>query len=599
LSQFIDKFIPNDYKKSIFDYQKAKLLITILLILCISTFSGAIVVLLGKEFSLLMFLSCLISSLFLLGLGYLFKRNKKSIKFITNLSFIPLIFLLNIDFYTTTDFIVSTSHFLSIIPLLSLLLVGNNDSKKWLFFILLNNTFNLISRANGLWGLKIPDNYDLISHASLFIIFALMIYGISKSFEESRKILMSELESEKNSIASKVEEAVKEVEVKNKEVFEISKQTEEANKKLEFNHQKLLSAMEESENTKKDLEINKQKIEEEQKVLEHNVQTILEKMNKFAEGDLTVQIEIEEKDSSNSSINKLFQGFNLSVQNINQLFKHIVEAIEKTKTSSDTIILLTQQLAAGTEEQLIQTGHIASSAEELAATTEQNAKSILMTAQNSNKNKEMANSGGQIVSKTVDTMKEIADIVNQTLNKVSDLYKSTTRINEIISVINDIANQTNLLALNAAIESARAGEHGRGFSVVAGEVRKLSEKTTLSTKEIESMINSVKGQTNDVVSVMKEVTQRVNRGISLTNNAGDALDKIVTSSEQLLTTMEQISVSTEQHSATTKQIAKNILEIDYVSNKAVEDIDVISKSASELNDLIVNLEEISRKFKTK
>lgn len=599
MSKFIDKLVPDKHKKNVFDYQKSKLLVTILLIMSISGLSGSLLVLVSKDFSLFMFLACLFDGLFLFLLSFFFKYKDKSIRWVTNLSFIPLIFLLNIEFHTTSDFQVSPSHFLVLVPLLSLLLVGNKDAKLWLFFVIFNNTFNVISRSQGWLGLKTPNDYDVISHIFLFILFSSIIYGVSKSFESSRKILMSELESEKNSIASKVEEAVKEVELKNKEVFEISKKTEEANKKLESNQEELLKAINESEKTKKDLELSKKILEEEQKSLEKSVEKILTQMNNFAAGDLTVKIDIEENESSNISIIKLFDGFNLSVKNINQLFTHIVDAIEQTKKASETIILLTEQLAAGTEEQLTQTGHIAASAEELAATTDQNAKSIVATAQNSNKNKEIANTGGEIVSKTVDTMKEISEIVNQSLNKVSELYRSTSRINDIISVINDIANQTNLLALNAAIESARAGEHGRGFSVVAGEVRKLSEKTTLSTKEIESMINTVKDQTNEVVSVMKEVTERVNKGISLTSDAGEALDKIVTSSEQLLLTMEQISVSTEEHSATTKQIAKNILEIDYVSNKAVGDIDIISKSASELNKLIGNLEVISQKFKTK
>jgi len=139
------------------------------------------------------------------------------------------------------------------------------------------------------------------------------------------------------------------------------------------------------------------------------------------------------------------------------------------------------------------------------------------------------------VEQTLVKMKVIAESVRETAGKVEELGKRSDQIGRIVGVINDIADQTNLLALNAAIEAARAGEQGRGFAVVADEVRKLAERTTMSTKEIATMIEAVQGDTRLAVEAMEQGTRQVAKGVATTQKAGEALKEIIHMSQGWVT----------------------------------------------------------------
>jgi methyl-accepting chemotaxis protein len=194
-------------------------------------------------------------------------------------------------------------------------------------------------------------------------------------------------------------------------------------------------------------------------------------------------------------------------------------------------------------------------------------------------------------------MNRIAAVVNQSAQTVKALGKSSDQIGEIIGVIDDIADQTNLLALNAAIEAARAGEQGRGFAVVADEVRKLAERTTKATKEIAGMIKQIQGETTGAVSAMEEGTKEVEQGKELAEKAGVSLKEIVEVSQRVTDMVAQIAAASEEQSSASEQISKNVEAISAVTGETASGTQQIARAAEDLNRLTENLQQLVGRFK--
>ena len=173
----------------------------------------------------------------------------------------------------------------------------------------------------------------------------------------------------------------------------------------------------------------------------------------------------------------------------------------------------------------------------------------------------MATEGATVIAQTVQAVQEIAQVVEQAAVTVRSLGVESEKIGVVIQVIEDIADQTNLLALNAAIEAARAGEHGRGFAVVADEVRKLAEKTVTATKEISKTIAAIQGESGRVAAAIDDGMQSVRRGRELGDRAGAAIRDIETEVGRATEQTRQIATATEQLAATTRDVSSNLEEI--------------------------------------
>ena len=204
------------------------------------------------------------------------------------------------------------------------------------------------------------------------------------------------------------------------------------------------------------------------------------------------------------------------IRSISATAEHLASASEEISTSA------TQQ-ASSAGSQKDQTAQVATALQQMSATVQQVSENSGRAAEASRKAADTARLGGGVVEQTLMKMQVIADSVRSSAVKVEELGKRSDQIGRIVGVINDIADQTNLLALNAAIEAARAGEQGRGFAVVADEVRKLAERTTASTKEIAGMIEAVQSETRLAVLAMEEGTKQVAEGVATTQKAGEAL----------------------------------------------------------------------------
>lgn len=313
----------------------------------------------------------------------------------------------------------------------------------------------------------------------------------------------------------------------------------------------------------------------------------------LAQGDLTTRM----KGNYQGDFLQIKESVNGLASSFNNALTEVSTAVEATASASTQISSSSEEMAAGSREQSAQTTEIAAAVEEMT-------KTILETSQNSSKSAEAAKSagavakeGGRVVDETIEGMNRIAEVVRKSAETVYALGKGSDQIGEIVQVINDIADQTNLLALNAAIEAARAGEQGRGFAVVADEVRKLAERTTKATKEIAVMIKQIQTDTGGAVESMNQGTEEVEKGKVLANKAGRSLKEIIVGVEEVVDMSTQVAAASEEQSSAAEQISKNIEAISSVTQESSAGVQQIARAAEDLNRLTVNLQELTARFK--
>ncbi len=316
-------------------------------------------------------------------------------------------------------------------------------------------------------------------------------------------------------------------------------------------------------------------------------------MGDIAQGDLTRKIDVTSEDE----IGELSENANKMVNDMNNALSQVLATTKMVTTSANELSKDSAQIVEGAKNQSDKSTNVATAMEEMSATVVEIAKNSGEAANASKEARDMAVKGGDVVKKTLDGMGRIASSVERSANTIKVLEKSSAQIGEIVKVIDDIADQTNLLALNAAIEAARAGEQGRGFAVVADEVRKLAEKTSKATKEIADMIKAIQVDTKNAVSAMDEGTKEGKAGVSLANEAGAALDKIVETVKKVSDMIAQIATAAEEQSATTEEITRNIGSIAEISKDTMTKAEASSSVTEEMKKLAEQLESLVNRFK--
>jgi len=311
------------------------------------------------------------------------------------------------------------------------------------------------------------------------------------------------------------------------------------------------------------------------------------------EGDLTARLEADRKDE----VGELSRWFNTFMDKLHGVIAKVASSAEQVASASEEISSGATQSAGAARTQADQIQQVATAMEQMSSTVQQVSENTQKASEASRKGTDSARQGGQVVKETLATMRSIFDSTKAVASRISELGKSSEQIGKIVAVINDIADQTNLLALNAAIEAARAGEQGRGFAVVADEVRKLAERTTKATKEIATMIESIQVETKNAVIAMEQGNHEVEVGVEKTSASGAALQEIINMSEQVSDMVSQIATATTEQSATTEQINGNIGQISSLTHETSAAAEQSAKACTDLSSFAFDLQEMVGQFK--
>ncbi len=329
------------------------------------------------------------------------------------------------------------------------------------------------------------------------------------------------------------------------------------------------------------------------------IQKVEEMVTKFAAGDLTGRVFVGSRAASREvkdEVTSLSISINAMADSMSEIVGKIGNSSSSLGTSSSQLNSSSSNMSDGVNAQSAQAAQVATAMEEMNAAVIEVARNSHSATEAARGARDIAAKGGDVVSQAINAMKEVAESTDITGTTIKNLGKSSEEIGTIISVINDIADQTNLLALNAAIEAARAGEQGRGFAVVADEVRKLAERTTKATKEIGEMINTIQDETTRAVDAMDEGTKKVENGVNLANEAGDALSQIVTGVEDVNDMISQIATAAEEQSATAEEIARSMENITEASQTNVDAITDVSGAAERVSEIASELHILVDRF---
>jgi methyl-accepting chemotaxis protein len=310
------------------------------------------------------------------------------------------------------------------------------------------------------------------------------------------------------------------------------------------------------------------------------------------QGDLTVQVAAK----TNDEVGEMCTAFNSFVQKLHGAIGQTASTAEQVASASEEIAAAAGEAAAGAESQQEYATQAATSMQEMTASVQQVADHSNTAATAARSAAQAAKNGGQVVEASLASMRSIANSVSDTATKIAELGKRSDQIGRIVNVIDDIADQTNLLALNAAIEAARAGEQGRGFAVVADEVRKLAERTTKATKEIAEMITAMQEETKRAIDTMQAGTVQVQQGVEQTSQAGASLQEIIAAAEKVGDMVAQIATAATQQAATTQEVGTNVEQIAKITSESSAGAQQSARACHELSGLALELQNLVSQF---
>jgi methyl-accepting chemotaxis protein len=323
------------------------------------------------------------------------------------------------------------------------------------------------------------------------------------------------------------------------------------------------------------------------------VSKIEQAARRLADGDLGARVDYRSKDELGQitiAFNKMAEKFHDAINEVKDSITQLAAAAEETST-------VTSETTAGINQQLSETSQVATAMNEMSATVQEVARNAVEAASAAQEADTTFHQGKQVIDKVIHAIGELSGEVDEAARVIQQLEVESKNIGSVLDVIKSIAEQTNLLALNAAIEAARAGEQGRGFAVVADEVRTLAGRTQESTTEIEDMIGKLQAGTNNAVKVMASGKEMTQVGVEQAAAAGDALNVINAAVERISGMNTQIASASEEQSSVAEEINRSIVSINEVAEHSATGAQHTAQASDDLARLAEQLKGLVERFK--
>ena len=323
------------------------------------------------------------------------------------------------------------------------------------------------------------------------------------------------------------------------------------------------------------------------------LQDTLAVVDRIAAGDLTQHMVVTRRDE----LGVLQQGIQRMGATLRDLISGIRDGVTQIASAAEELSAVTEQTSAGVNSQKTETDQVATAMHEMSATVHEVARNAEQASVAASEADEQARAGDKVVAEAITQIERLASEVGRSAEAMNELEQESGRISKVMDVIKAVAEQTNLLALNAAIEAARAGEAGRGFAVVADEVRGLAQRTQQSTEEIESLVAGLQNGTRQVSSIMRGSRELTDSSVALARKAGTSLGNITQTVSGIQAMNQQIAAAAEQQSSVAEEISRSILNVRDVSEQTASASEETAASSIELARLGNQLQQLVSHFK--